>query len=63
MLTFTVDFSVNRHKLIIYVVILLRANILENWFTPWLSSFKLSCAKNFSRDKHVIAMCPRAIKD
>ena len=48
MRTFTVDFSIYRHKLIIYVVILLRENILANWFTPWRTSFKLSCAKNFN---------------
>ena len=47
MLTFTVDFSVNRHQLIIYVVILLRANFLVNWFMPWRTLFKLSCPKNF----------------
>ena len=50
MLTFTVDFSVNRHKIIINVVILLRANILADSCQPLC-------------DKHVIAMCPRAIKD
>ena len=62
MLTFTVS----RHiKLIFYVVILLRANI----FLPtglrhggprlvfFCTQFCPLC------DKHVIAMCPRAIKD
>ena len=62
MLTFTVS----RHKLIIDVVILLRANILANRFTPWRTSFKFSFVHNFALyviNMHVIAMCPRAIKD
>ena len=41
---FTVDFSVNRRKLVIYVVILLRANNFASWFTPWRTLFKFSFA-------------------
>ena len=40
--------TVSRHKLIIDVVILLRANILANRFTPWRTSFKFSFVHNFA---------------
>ena len=41
-------FTVSRHKLIFYVLILPRANILANRFTPWRISFKFSFVHNFA---------------
>ena len=48
MLTFNVGYSVSEHKLIIIVVILLRANIFANRFTPWRTTFKFSFVQNFA---------------